>query len=551
MRWFEAEIFEGDAASLQSPQVDCEQTGASNDSSFASSSPRHRVRTKNVGKLLKSTPTRVPFLQPPDRFDQERAHPPVTLSINAAKLLSGSGAVFARTTTDIAADLFSITEALPINRFANQLRRQINHCTSATFATLDRLSACYPHCQHSAMKLDIERQVNHSRFRPKCLEYCRKMGHNIVCQFVCNHTSRMAPPGAVLEAYMSLTAPLLLVVLIIPFLSATAQTASDYVSQGDGKAKLSDLKGAMVDYNRAIELDSTCAGAYHGRAVIKATGWLFDKALEDEDQAVKLSPNDSHLFSVRGNIKRVKGDIDGAIADYDHAIELNPKDYLPFLSRGVARCLKGKWSESLTDLRTTCELDQNAAMYARLLIWVARVQTGEAAAAKQELADNFKQQRPYRVTWPIRIGGFLCDEVSAGDFLDLAGAPSATNTRTSKTFSLRNDDNEKLKPASTDQSPSSNYLTFPTPRSSGLRYNGDSRDLVFLSTGLYPNPDRFSLRCQGWFYVGMKRLVAEDKETAKEAFRDCISTYQKNVIEYQLAQVELKTLDRGKRKKQK
>jgi hypothetical protein len=32
------------------------------------------------------------------------------------------------------------------------------------------------------------------------------MGHNIVCQFVCNHTSRMAPPGAVLEAYMTPTA---------------------------------------------------------------------------------------------------------------------------------------------------------------------------------------------------------------------------------------------------------------------------------------------------------------------------------------------------------
>lgn len=41
----------------------------------------------------------------------------------------------------------------------------------------------------------------------------------------------------------------------------------------------------------------------------------------------------------------------------------------------------------------------------------------------------------------------------------------------------------------------------------------------------------------------MKRFAADDKKTAKEAFQDCISTQQKNVIEYQLAQVELKALD--------
>jgi hypothetical protein len=58
------------------------------------------------------------------------------------------------------------------------------------------------------MKLDIERHVNHTRFGPKSFKDCRKMGNNAIFESVVNHNaSRMAPPGAVLEAYMTLTAP--------------------------------------------------------------------------------------------------------------------------------------------------------------------------------------------------------------------------------------------------------------------------------------------------------------------------------------------------------
>jgi hypothetical protein len=66
-----------------------------------------------------------------------------------------------------------------------------------------------PRRQHPALELDIERHVNHTRFGPKSFEDCRKMGNNVIFQSVGYHNpSRMAPPGAVLEAYMTPTAPL-------------------------------------------------------------------------------------------------------------------------------------------------------------------------------------------------------------------------------------------------------------------------------------------------------------------------------------------------------
>jgi hypothetical protein len=67
-------------------------------------------------------------------------------------------------------------------------------------------SARHAHDEHSAEQLDIERHVNHTRFGPKTLKDCRKMGNNAIFEFVVNHSSRMAPSGAVLEAYITLTA---------------------------------------------------------------------------------------------------------------------------------------------------------------------------------------------------------------------------------------------------------------------------------------------------------------------------------------------------------
>src|SRR6266487_6933246 len=88
----------------------------------------------------------------------------------------------------------------------DQFPGQGNNGAATTFAAMDRPPTGYPCHYHRAVKLDIERQVNHTRFGPKSLKDCRKMGNDIIFEFVVNHTSRMASSGAVLEAYMTLIA---------------------------------------------------------------------------------------------------------------------------------------------------------------------------------------------------------------------------------------------------------------------------------------------------------------------------------------------------------
>ena len=89
----------------------------------------------------------------------------------------------------------------------DQFPSQLNDGAARTLAEVDGPAAGHPGHQHCASKLDIERQVHHTRFGPKSFKDCRKMGNDVIFQFVVIHTSRMAPSGAVLEAYMTLTAP--------------------------------------------------------------------------------------------------------------------------------------------------------------------------------------------------------------------------------------------------------------------------------------------------------------------------------------------------------
>jgi S1-C subfamily serine protease len=84
---------------------------------------------------------------------------------------------------------------------------------------------------------------------------------------------------------------------------SSAPKADDFFLQADEKYKEGNLKGAISDYDQAINLNPKSALAYVGR----------------------------------GAVRYVLGDKQGAIADLDQAIHLDPKNAPAFMSRGAAR----------------------------------------------------------------------------------------------------------------------------------------------------------------------------------------------------------------------
>ena len=134
--------------------------------------------------------------------------------------------------------------------------------------------------------------------------------------------------------------------------------------------------GAIADYDRAIELNSNYVKAYILRGIAKFIQGDPDGAIADYDQAIKLNPNYAEVYNNRGVAKRGLSDYRGAIADYDRAIELKPDYVDAYNNRGNAKSKLGDYYGAITDYDRAIELKPD----------YAEVYTNRGAA-KGELGD--------------------------------------------------------------------------------------------------------------------------------------------------------------------
>jgi tetratricopeptide (TPR) repeat protein len=127
-----------------------------------------------------------------------------------------------------------------------------------------------------------------------------------------------------------------------PIVQIAASTAEDYYHRANHNYyELHDVRGALADYDRAIELDPNHALAYSNRANVKKD-CLQDVwgALDDYDRALDLNPHDPVTYYNRALLKNIKQDYPGSLADYDRAIELNPSDADSHNNRAMLKYLE-------------------------------------------------------------------------------------------------------------------------------------------------------------------------------------------------------------------
>ena len=135
------------------------------------------------------------------------------------------------------------------------------------------------------------------------------------------------------------------------------RSAQDFMRRGNVRKDKRDLEGARADYDRAIELDATSAGAFNNRGLVRHALGDVDGALADYDRAVELDGRYAMALSNRGLARQAKGDLDGALADYEQAIELDPSFSQAINNRGSARNAEGDVDGALADYDRAIELD--------------------------------------------------------------------------------------------------------------------------------------------------------------------------------------------------
>ena len=112
---------------------------------------------------------------------------------------------------------------------------------------------------------------------------------------------------------------------------------------------LDKCKTAMAKYPDEAEL-------YYWSAVIKTHMKDNKSALMDFNKAVELNPHDSNVYVMRGITKNELGDDAGALADFDMAIKLDPKNSSAYSMRACVKIGSGDLQSANDDLEAANKL---------------------------------------------------------------------------------------------------------------------------------------------------------------------------------------------------
>lgn len=169
-------------------------------------------------------------------------------------------------------------------------------------------------------------------------------------------------------------------------ISKNPKDAMAYAKRAAAKEVLSDYKGAVDDYDKAINLSPTTADYYFKRALVYSNNRHSDSlrgykecnrlAIRDFAKALELAPENGAIWSKRAAFYVDMNDHEKAIKDYSTAIKLKWNLRNNYTERGDAYQVLKKYDEAISDyesaLDTPTKRDGFAAFKSLLKLYVAR-----------------------------------------------------------------------------------------------------------------------------------------------------------------------------------
>ncbi len=140
-----------------------------------------------------------------------------------------------------------------------------------------------------------------------------------------------------------------------------------YYDRGLAYAQRQQHAEAIADFSKALALnpqhaDPRLAGAYYNRGLVYARQSAFAEAIVDYDQALSLHPEDPLIFNSRGNVHYNTKDYARAIADYDQAIQLDATYADAYLNRGLAHAALEEYQRAIADYNQALALNPESAI---------------------------------------------------------------------------------------------------------------------------------------------------------------------------------------------
>ena len=142
----------------------------------------------------------------------------------------------------------------------------------------------------------------------------------------------------------------------IVYLPQFPQNAETYKHKAIEKYNKQNFRGAIEDYNQAIEINPNDADTYKKRGNARIALGDYQVAIEDYNQAIDINPNDAKAYKGRGLARSKLGEKQAAIEDYNRVIKINPNDAKAYIRRGLIRSKLGDKQAAIKDLGKAADL---------------------------------------------------------------------------------------------------------------------------------------------------------------------------------------------------
>lgn len=141
----------------------------------------------------------------------------------------------------------------------------------------------------------------------------------------------------------------IILLLITMSTIAFCQSAKEFTQKGMEFYEKHEYMEALINLNKALEIDPNYSSAYYLRANIKDAFDDRHGAMKDYNIAVEKNPKFADAFFARGNVKMKLQDYYGAIDDYTASIAVNPNYIEAYFNRGRAKQYLLAYEDAIND----------------------------------------------------------------------------------------------------------------------------------------------------------------------------------------------------------
>jgi len=142
------------------------------------------------------------------------------------------------------------------------------------------------------------------------------------------------------------------------------ENAAAWLLSGRIRLKMKDVKGAEIDFAKAVSLDAENGEALLFQGIVYYLNGKYKESVQALDKAAKIIPGDYRVFYNRAESWVELGNLNRAMDDLNQALSINPKKIDALLAKAELNFDLENFKESIADCNKVLEIDSlNADAY--------------------------------------------------------------------------------------------------------------------------------------------------------------------------------------------